>query len=144
MLIWNTWQYPNWHLDSNHKWAMEIILMRNSLMYFSFLCFNLIVYHVNLLCSFSSVPPSWNKLIHGYPHSWLLKQESECISKLSLHCATLCLFLYDRGLYVIFCCCCFVLFFSCRLITLQYCSGFCHTLTWISHGFTCVLHSDCH
>ena len=25
-----------------------------------------------------------------------------------------------------------------RLITLQYCSGFCHTLTWISHGFTCV------
>ena len=23
---------------------------------------------------------------------------------------------------------------------LQYCSGFCHTLTWISHGFTCVPH----
>ena len=32
-----------------------------------------------------------------------------------------------------------ILFFfliSWRLITLQYCSGFCHTLTWISHGFT--------
>ena len=29
---------------------------------------------------------------------------------------------------------------SWRLITLQYCSGFCHTLTWISHGFTCVPH----
>ena len=29
-------------------------------------------------------------------------------------------------------------FISWRLITLQYCSGFCHTLTWISHGFTCV------
>ena len=25
---------------------------------------------------------------------------------------------------------------SWRLITLQYCSGFCHTLTWISHGYT--------
>jgi len=25
-----------------------------------------------------------------------------------------------------------------RLITLQYCGGFCHTLTWISHGCTCV------
>ena len=25
---------------------------------------------------------------------------------------------------------------SWRLITLQYCRGFCHTLTWISHGFT--------
>ena len=29
-----------------------------------------------------------------------------------------------------------------RLITLQYCRGFCHTLTWISHGFTCVPHPD--
>ena len=31
-------------------------------------------------------------------------------------------------------------FISWRLITLQYCSGFCHTLTWISHGFTCIPH----
>ena len=28
------------------------------------------------------------------------------------------------------------IFIHWRLITLQYCSGFCHTLTWISHGFT--------
>ena len=34
------------------------------------------------------------------------------------------------------------IFISWRLITLQYCSGFCHTLTWISHGFTCVPHAD--
>ena len=33
-------------------------------------------------------------------------------------------------------------FFSWRLITLHYCSGFCHTLTWISHGFTCIPHPD--
>ena len=26
-----------------------------------------------------------------------------------------------------------------KLITLQYWSGFCHTLTWISHGVTCIL-----
>ena len=32
----------------------------------------------------------------------------------------------------------FFFFISWRLITLQYCSGFCHTLKWISHGFTCV------
>ena len=31
---------------------------------------------------------------------------------------------------------------SWRLITLQYCSGFCHTLTWISHGFACVPHPN--
>ena len=35
-----------------------------------------------------------------------------------------------------------IYFISWRLITLQYCSGFCHTLTWISHGFTCVPHPN--
>ena len=34
------------------------------------------------------------------------------------------------------------IFISWRLITLQYCSGFCHTLTWISHGFTWIPHPD--
>ena len=34
------------------------------------------------------------------------------------------------------------IFISWRLITLQYWSGFCHTLTWISHGFTCIPHPD--
>ena len=34
------------------------------------------------------------------------------------------------------------IFISWRLITLQYCSGFCHTLTWISHGFTHVPHPN--
>ena len=34
------------------------------------------------------------------------------------------------------------IFISWRLITLQYCSGFCHTLTWIRHGFTCIPHPD--
>ena len=32
------------------------------------------------------------------------------------------------------------IFISWRLITLQYCNVFCHPLTWISHGFTCVPH----
>ena len=35
-----------------------------------------------------------------------------------------------------------IIFISWRLITLQYCGGFCHTLTWISHGFTCVPHPE--
>ena len=34
------------------------------------------------------------------------------------------------------------IFISWRLITLQYCSDFCHTLTWISHGFTCIPYPD--
>ena len=36
----------------------------------------------------------------------------------------------------------FFFFISWRLIALQYCSGFCHTLTRISHGFTCIPHTD--
>ena len=34
------------------------------------------------------------------------------------------------------------IFISWKLITLQYCSGFCHSLTCISNGFTCVPHHD--
>ena len=34
------------------------------------------------------------------------------------------------------------IFISWRLITLWYCSGFCHTLTWINRGFTCFPHPD--
>ena len=34
------------------------------------------------------------------------------------------------------------IYFNWRLITLQYCSGFCHTLTWICHGCTCVPHPE--
>ena len=36
----------------------------------------------------------------------------------------------------------FFLNFNWRLITLQYCSGCCHTLTWISHGCTCFPHPE--
>ena len=34
------------------------------------------------------------------------------------------------------------IYFNWRLITSQYCSGFCYTLTWISHGCTCVPHPE--
>ena len=36
----------------------------------------------------------------------------------------------------------FLILISWRLITLQYCSGFCHTLTWISLEYTCIPHPD--
>ena len=36
----------------------------------------------------------------------------------------------------------FKFYFNWRLITLQYCGGFFHTLTWISHGCTCVPHPE--
>ena len=50
------------------------------------------------------------------------------------------IYFFFRFLYFIF----FLpfIFISWRLITLQYCSGFCHTLTLISHGVTCIPHPD--
>ena len=34
------------------------------------------------------------------------------------------------------------IYFNWRLITLQYCGGFCHTSTRISHGHSCVPHPE--
>ena len=34
------------------------------------------------------------------------------------------------------------IYFNWRLITLHHCSGFCHALTWISHGCTCAPHPE--
>ena len=36
----------------------------------------------------------------------------------------------------------FLVYFNWKLITLQCCGGFCHTVTWISHGCTCVPHPE--
>ena len=36
----------------------------------------------------------------------------------------------------------YLFFISWRLITVQYCSGFCHILTWVSHWYTCISHPD--
>ena len=35
-----------------------------------------------------------------------------------------------------------IIYFNWRLITLHYCSGFCHTLTWFIHGCTCFPHLE--
>ena len=35
-----------------------------------------------------------------------------------------------------------IIYFTWRLITLQYCGGFCPTFTWISHACTCVPHPE--
>ena len=47
---------------------------------------------------------------------------------------------FNLGFFILFFIYLFI--FNWRLITLQYCSGFCHTLTVISHGCTCVPHPD--
>ena len=55
-------------------------------------------------------------------------KSQECGKVWTLHT---CLFVFFKLIY-----------FNWRLITLQYCSGFCHTLIWISHGCTCVPHPE--
>ena len=45
-------------------------------------------------------------------------------------------------LFFLFVCFLKFIYFIWRLITLQYCSGFCHILIWISHGCTCIPHPE--
>ena len=59
---------------------------------------------------------AWWTIVHGFTMSWT--------------------WLRDEHFHIFFP----FIFISWRLITLQYSSGFCHTLTWINHGFTCVPH----
>ena len=73
-----------------------------------------------------SVSNSWNLLK-------LMSIESVMPSNLLI----LCFFLFFLFTYLFS-----FTFISWRLITLQYCSGLCHTLTWISHGVTCIPHPD--
>ena len=73
---------------------------------------------------------AWWAAVHGVPRS--RKQLSDLIS-LSFMLRTN---FFSPPLFFLI----YLFFISWRLITLQYCSGFCHTLTWISHGFTCIPH----
>ena len=74
-------------------------------------------------------------LLHNYMKKFLLVISLHCIVFLPLlphldyNCSSIKLFFS-------------FIFITWRLITLQYCSGFCHTLTWISHGFTCIPQPD--
>ena len=64
--------------------------------------------------------------LSSFPHSSTSRAQYSLLSNL-----TLLFFFFSPFIFI-----------SWRLITLQYCSGFCHTLTWLSHGFTCVPHPD--
>ena len=76
-------------------------------------------------------------------HLRIYKRKSFSLLKTLLKCQNLFIYLLFNYLFLkFFYYLCIFFFISWRLITLQYCGGFCHTLTWISHGFTCVPHPD--
>ena len=83
------------------------------------------------LCACSPLSWPWNPCLY----SRILEGSLLCTSGKTLF------FLYLIATFIYF------FFFSFistswRLISLQHCSGFCHTFTWISHGFTCIPHPD--
>ena len=55
---------------------------------------------------------------------------------------TLFIWYSDKYFYYFVCLFLTVIYFNWRLITLPYCGSFCHTLTWISDGCTCVPHPE--
>ena len=63
-------------------------------------------------------------------HSYMTTGKTIALTRWTFVCKVMSLFFFSP-----------IIFISWSLITLQYYSGFCHTLTWISHGFTCVPHS---
>ena len=50
------------------------------------------------------------------------------------------LYIYEERFSILFCPHFLKIYFNWRLVTSQYCGGFCHIFTWISHGCTCVPH----
>ena len=81
-----------------------------------------LVFHLSSLCSSKSLGIIQPVIINKHSNG---KQISSIL-----------LFYQKYFIYFLF------FFISWRLIILQYCSGFCHTLTWISHGYTCIPHPD--
>ena len=77
----------------------------------------------------------------GWRH---LKTWAEQMSRMVHHVASSCGFFSQSSgwilnfIYLFL----FIFLISWRLITLQYCSGFCQTLAWISLGYTCIPHPD--
>ena len=89
-----------------------------------------------------TVDIDWRVLCWSYANKWGLyrKEQRKDQGTKTTFLKVLCLFpfcIYLRGFFFFP-----FIFISWSLITLQYCSGFCHTLTWIIHGFTCVPHPD--
>ena len=72
-------------------------------------------------------------------HNFLMLYYSIIFHTLFMHC--LCMIIYLSSPLFFFFLFSFI-FISWRLITSQHFSGFCHTLTWISHGVTCIPHPD--
>ena len=98
----------------------------------------------SLVATVHGLERSWTWLkhlsMHTHTHSsFYLLIHLFCPSLLSNHefvlyiCESLSVLFYSFGCFIFL-----FIFISWRLITLQYCSGFCHTLTWISHVFTCI------
>ena len=105
------------------------------------------LYHADL---FEISMVFWTDCHSGWLTQRLVTLQSQILSSLpsssqasnsSCHQGLACFFFFFLKQHVL----CFFssfVFISWRLITLQYCSGFCHILTWISHGFTCIPHPD--
>ena len=75
--------------------------------------------------------------IRSYKACWFLENDVDNDMPFFFALRSLFFFLYNFFFFFYLC-----IYFNWRLITLQYCSGFCHIFTWISHGCTCVPHPE--
>ena len=71
---------------------------------------------------------AWRAAIHGVAKSRTRLNWTELNTKLMINSQS---YLKKKSIY-----------FNWRLINLHYCSSFCYTSTWISHGCTCIPHLE--
>ena len=147
-----TWKSRGQWWETIHKWKclfQQVWLMTHDWkLYCSSSYFSLTKYHWNLIIiTLTLVDPHLKTLMYFFLHNFSFLEVSNtttCIPKLLATmgtggktisyngCAAQVFFAFLLFLFF------FYFFISWRLITLQYCSGFCHTLTWINHGYTCI------
>ena len=125
---------------SGSRWVSTLLWLSGSFkpFFFFYFLYNPSMYpcHLFLISSasvrslpfLSFIEPifAWNFLLVSLIFLKSSSLSHSIVFSVSLHC------LLKKAFFLI----------SWRLITLQYCSGFCHTLIRISHGFTCIPHPD--
>ena len=135
MMVWSLiWSQTSWNAKSSGPleallWTKVVEMMEFQLSYFK-------SYKKMLLMCFTHYAPKFGNLISGHrtgKGQFSFQSQRKAMPKniqitIMLHSLNILFFSF--------------IFISWRLITLQYCSGFCRTLTWISHGFTCIPHPD--
>ena len=137
---------------AKEKWPVDEVWKRHQgFWYAHFSLLSFLLSHLVKIIVIAEYPKIWIRVIEfthvPFHHSnlsaprWVASVFSGCLHSKKMKEGNGMAFFFFPFFFIFFIS--FIFFFfhfiSWRLITLQYSSGFCRTLTWISHGFTFVV-----